>query len=115
MVSHLIIRNVTVIDGTGADPAPGVDVVIRDGVFAAVGPGAGNGQAGAGAAVLDGDGRFLVPGLWESHTHLRHVLKATDEESQAALDETLGAYLGRGITSVVDLGGRIDVYNRLRE
>jgi cytosine/adenosine deaminase-related metal-dependent hydrolase len=115
MAAHLVIRNVTVIDGTGADPATGVDLVIRDGVFAAVGLGASNGHVADGGAVLDGDGRFLVPGLWESHTHLRHVLKADEESSQAALDETLGAYLSRGITSMVDLGGRIDVYNRLRE
>ncbi len=115
MVADLIIRSVTLIDGTGADPARGVDVVIRDGLFAAVGPGAGTGQIGAGTAVLEGEGRFLVPGLWESHTHLRHVLKASDEASQAALDETLGAYLRRGITSVVDLGGRIEIYQRLRE
>jgi cytosine/adenosine deaminase-related metal-dependent hydrolase len=53
--------------------------------------------------------------LWESHTHLRHVLKPSDEASQAALDETLGAYLRRGITSVVDLGGRVEIYHRLRE
>jgi imidazolonepropionase-like amidohydrolase len=115
MAADLVIRNVTVIDGTGADPATGIDVVIRDGMFAAVGPGAANGPIAAEGAVLDGDGRFLVPGLWESHTHLRHVLKPEAEASQAALDETLGAYLRRGITSVVDLGGRIEVYNTLRE
>jgi imidazolonepropionase-like amidohydrolase len=115
MGPDLVIRNVTVVDGTGAAPAAAVDVVIQDGVFAAVGRGAGDGHAGAGAPVLDGNGRFLVPGLWESHTHLRHVLKPTEEASQAALDETLSAYLRRGITSVVDLGGRIEVYNRLRE
>jgi imidazolonepropionase-like amidohydrolase len=115
MVGNLVIRNVTVIDGTGADPATGVDVVIHGGVFAAVGQGAANGQAVAGAAVLEGDGRFLVPGLWESHTHMRHVLRDSEEASQAALDETLAAYLRRGITSVVDLGGRVEVYNRLRE
>ena len=115
MVADLIIRDVTVVDGTGADPSVGVDVVIRDGRFAAVGPGASNDRTGSGATVLDGHGQFLVPGLWEGHTHLRHVLQDSDEASQAALDDALATYLRRGITTVVDLGGRIAVYNRLRE
>jgi imidazolonepropionase-like amidohydrolase len=115
MVAQLVIRNVTVLDGTGADPAAGVEVVIRGGVFAAVGPGAANGQLADGSVLLDGVGRFLVPGLWEGHTHLRHVLRADEAASQAALDATLRAYLSRGVTAVVDLGGRIEVYNRLRE
>src|SRR4051794_18088208 len=102
MAARLLIRNVTLIDGTGAAPALGTDVVIQDGVFAAVGPGAGDGRAAEADEVVDGGGRFLVPGLWEGHTHLRHVLAADEEASQAALDETLRAYLRRGITSVVD-------------
>lgn len=115
MPTNLVVGNVTVVDGTGGDPAPGVDVVIRDGVFAAVGPGAGSQPDLAGAEILEGGGRFLIPGLWESHTHLRSVMKATDEATQDALDEALRAYLSRGITSVVDLGGPVEVYRRVRE
>jgi imidazolonepropionase-like amidohydrolase len=115
MAANLIVKNVTVIDGAGGEPVPGVDVVIRDGVFAAVEPGAAARQEWVGAEVLDGRGQFLLPGLWESHTHLRSVLKANAEENQAALDATLGAYRERGITTVVDLGGPVDVYCRVRE
>src|SRR5262245_30352192 len=115
MAADLVIRNVTVIDGTGSAPATGADVVVRDGVFAAVGAGAASRQDLAGVAALDGHGKFLIPGLWESHTHLRTVLKASDEESQASLDVTLRDYLSRGVTSVVDLGGPGEIYSRLRE
>jgi imidazolonepropionase-like amidohydrolase len=115
MAANLVVKNVTVIDGSGGDPAPGTDNVVRDGVFAAVGPGVAARQDLAGAEVVDGSGRFLLPGLWEAHTHLRSVLKPTAEETQAALDATLAAYLSRGITSVVDLGGPVDVYGRVRE
>ncbi|WP_432456986.1 amidohydrolase [Cellulomonas iranensis] len=55
----------------GAD-AP-VDVVVRDGRLAAVRPvgAALDGAAGAaGAEVVDLDGRWVVPGLWDQHTHL---------------------------------------------
>jgi imidazolonepropionase-like amidohydrolase len=115
MASPLVIRNVTVIDGTGGEPAPGADVVVRDGRFVAVGRGAGGSEAAAGAEVLEGEGKFLVPGLWEGHTHLRFVRQDTEEATQAALDATLRAYLGRGITAVVDLGGPVEVYAKARE
>src|SRR5581483_10078360 len=115
MAANLVIKNVTVIDGSGAEPAAGVDVVVRDGLFAAIGPGAGAHPAAAGAETLDGSGRFLIPGLWEAHTHLRGVLKPTPAESQAALDATLRAYRERGVTTVVDLGGPVDVYCQARE
>jgi imidazolonepropionase-like amidohydrolase len=115
MAGPLVIRNVTVIDGTGGEPAPGVDVVVRDERFAAVGRGASSSEAAAGAEVLEGEGKYLIPGLWEGHTHLRFVRRDTEEGTQAALDATLRAYLGRGITAVVDLGGPVDVYAKARE
>lgn len=44
-----------------------VDVVVRDGVVTGVRP---PGDLPAGAEVLDLDGRWVVPGLWDQHTHL---------------------------------------------
>jgi imidazolonepropionase-like amidohydrolase len=110
-MSVLVIRRVTVIDGTGSPPAAGRDVVIRDGLFEAIRPAA---ETPA-DTVLDGQGGFLMPGLWESHTHLRPVLKDDDQVSQAALDATLREYLRHGITTVVDLGGPFAPYNAFRE
>ncbi|WP_448630486.1 amidohydrolase [Cellulomonas soli] len=49
------------------DPAP-VDVLLREGRVAAVGPvGA---VAAPGAERVDLDGRVVMPGLWDQHTHL---------------------------------------------
>jgi imidazolonepropionase-like amidohydrolase len=115
MAANLIIKNVTVIDGSGGEPAPGTDVLIRDGVFAAVGPTVAAQPDAAAAEVLDGSGRYLLPGLWEAHTHLRGVAQPTPEATQTALDATLRAFLARGITAVVDLGGPVDVYSQVRE
>ena len=79
MTADVVIKDVTVIDGTGTGPAGGMDVVIRDGAFESI-----HRAAGAeGRTVLDGQGKFLIPGLWESHTHLRPVLKDDEEASQA--------------------------------
>ena len=115
MAGNVIVKNVTVVDGRGAAPAGGMDVVIRDGRFQAPRRAADSQRDAAGARVIEGQGKFLVPGLWESHTHLRPVLKDGEQASQAALDATLSDYLARGITSVVDLGGPIAPYSTLRD
>ena len=113
MAEPILIRNATVIDCAGREPLAGMDVVIRDGLFEAVRR---TGEpAPEGATVVDGAGRFLMPGLWESHTHMRPVLKDDPEASQTALDASLAEYLARGITSVVDLGGPLAPYSAQRE
>jgi N-acyl-D-aspartate/D-glutamate deacylase len=62
--NHLI-RNVTVVDGTGAPPYR-ADVRVRDGAIAEIGE---NLQAAADEAPVDADGCIVAPGFIESHTH----------------------------------------------
>src|SRR3990172_7269886 len=63
----LVLRNATVIDGTGAPPRPGGTVVVRGGRSASVG------EVGAlppGVPAIDLRGRFLLPGLIDAHAHI---------------------------------------------
>jgi imidazolonepropionase-like amidohydrolase len=85
LLAAILIRNVTVIDGTGAEPRRAQTVLIVDGRIA---PG---GRAPKGATILNGTGKFLIPGLWDMHAHL------TNEQG-------LGDYLRHGITAVRDMG-----------
>ena len=62
----LVIRNVTVIDGTGAPARPGMTVAIDGNRITDVGPGVRIPQQ---AQVVDGTGKFLIPGLWDMHIH----------------------------------------------
>jgi predicted amidohydrolase YtcJ len=57
---------------TGARPLGArrtVDVLLRDGRVAAVGPDL-TGRAGAATERVDADGRTVLPGLWDAHTHM---------------------------------------------
>ena len=99
----MIIKNVTVIDGTGTTPQPRMDVRIAEGRFADIRPTGTDDSAGNGA-VLDGQGGYLLPGLWETHTHLT-VPGMPEAEIAAYMRKTLAEYLQAGITSVCDLGG----------
>jgi predicted amidohydrolase YtcJ len=73
MMSSLLLRRVRVVpvDGPPGDFAPGpVDVLIQHGVITEIGTGIAAGSRPRGAPVADGDGRWLIPGLWDAHVHL---------------------------------------------
>ncbi len=65
-VGDLLIRGATVLtvtNGTLAD----TDVLVRDGKIAELGPGL---SAPLGVPVVDGSGRYLMPGIIDAHSHL---------------------------------------------
>jgi imidazolonepropionase-like amidohydrolase len=66
-------------------------VVIRDGLIAELGP-SGAVEVPAGAERIDGTGLYLMPGLIDSHVHLRDPTE-------------LLSYLAHGVTTVVQLSG----------
>jgi imidazolonepropionase-like amidohydrolase len=109
MRDPLVLEDVVVLDGTGGPPTPHARVVVDDGVIASVG------AAGApiqGGSVVEGRGRWLLPGLWDTHIH--YVLSAggcvwPEEFSHQQLLSNLQAYLRNGITSVVSVGDPKDL------
>jgi imidazolonepropionase-like amidohydrolase len=120
MSDTLIVKNVTLIDGTGAAPAVGVDLVVKDGRVVKVGEDAGTGVDGV---IVDASGKHLIPGLWETETHLTRpvtgvlediALAGVDQVDTAATEAHLAAYLSYGFTTVVDLGGPEEYLARLR-
>jgi imidazolonepropionase-like amidohydrolase len=64
----LVIENVTVIDATGAAPRPGMSVGIDKGLITEIKKSI---KAPKGADIIDGTGKFLIPGLWDMHVHIR--------------------------------------------
>jgi hypothetical protein len=96
MSEALVIRNVTLIDGTGAPPVEGATIVIEDGKISAAGPAAAVASPD-GAEEIDGRGRWAVPGLIDTHMHLELVSR-----------DALPVFLALGVTTIRDLGGDID-------
>ena len=90
--SSVAIRNVTVIPMTAGGPTANQSVVIRDGRIAEIGPSA-QVRIPDGASVIDGTGKYLIPGLFEMHAH-------TSKTRASAL----GLYVVYGITTIRDQG-----------
>ena len=77
---------------TGPAVASRQTVVVRDGRIASVGK---NAKAPKDAKVVDGSGKFLVPGVAEMHGHVPPVNAANDATADA-----LFLYVANGITTV---------------
>jgi len=89
------ITGVTVIDVARGRRVPGQTVVIRGTRVAGVGTRV---TVPRGARLVDGRGKFLIPGLWDMHVH---VLMAGPRLSLLPL------YVANGVTRVRDMGGTI--------
>lgn len=100
---QLILTHVSVIDSTANAVRPDQSVVIINGRIAAVGPSA-RIKPARDARIVDGQGKFLVPGLWDMHVHIAG-LNADPAWSKQVL---LPLLLANGITGVRDMGGDLD-------
>jgi imidazolonepropionase-like amidohydrolase len=115
--TSFLLRNVTVVDGTGSAPVPGQAVVVEGRRIAWIGP-EGSAPSTAPESVVDGGGRTVLPGLINCHVHLT-ADGAPDLFAQVASDTvplaTLRAAgmalaaLRSGVTTVRDCGAADDV------
>ncbi|HKR66600.1 MAG TPA: amidohydrolase family protein [Thermoanaerobaculia bacterium] len=69
LLCAIVIENVTVIDGTNRPPSPGMTVIVRGDRIERIGR-TGRVRVPRGAEVVSGDGKFLIPGLWDMHVHV---------------------------------------------
>src|SRR5258707_5360330 len=102
-----VIENVTLISPERATPLLHAVVVIRDGRITKIGT---NLDADSYARRIDGTGRFLIPGLIDSHVHVDHSAALDDDAIEAHPElwnayraQVPRAYLAFGFTSIVDL------------
>jgi imidazolonepropionase-like amidohydrolase len=104
----LTITHATVIDTLTGKTAPDRTVVIDGNRVASIGrstkhhPKAGQ--------IVDARGDYLIPGLWDMHTHIYFDSTAAD-----GTDLILPLFLANGITGVRDMGSDLDAVLRARD
>ena len=91
----LVVRDVTLIDGTGRAAQAHVSIVVRAGRVSRIVPGEAGNEA---ELTINGAGLFAIPGLFDAHVHLSPA-----PWSQRA--DQLNRLLLGGVTSVFDLAG----------
>ncbi|HEY3849793.1 MAG TPA: amidohydrolase family protein [Steroidobacteraceae bacterium] len=97
------ITHVTVIDTTGGPPKPDMTVVVQDQRIVDLGKSDAV-HAPGGARLVDGSGKYLIPGLWDMHVHeVFGDWIPRDEKVVPPL------FVANGITGVRDMGGDLDV------
>ena len=116
MAESTVLTNVTVIDGTGAAAKPNSAIVMTDGKIAYVGPMAGL-KAPAGAKTLDLSGKFVMPGIIDSHVHVGMMKDVTQDEkfeTPENVQADLKQYAAYGVTAVEVLGTDKDFVLEMR-
>lgn len=102
----LAIRDVTIVDVVDGMLRPHSMVIVEGHLITAVVPSA-DSLVPPNARLLDGAGRFLIPGLWDMHSHALW--------SREAVRTFLPAYAAQGITGIRDMGGRLDILAAVRD
>ena len=93
--ANLAITHVSLIDATGTPPQTDMTLLIQAHRIRALSASA-TLPAPAGAQIVDGRGKFLIPGLWDMHVHL---LREGRPEAYFPL------LIANGVVGVRDMGG----------
>jgi len=116
----LAIEHVTLIDGTGRTAVADATVVIDNSRIIAVGDS--KTRVPRGARRVNGEGKFLIPGMMDLHLHLigGGAWKGSSAQSGKPLDFDIGlqalqGYLYYGFTTIYDAGNNPDFILPLRE
>jgi len=100
----MVYTGVTVWDGTGSSAQEDVNLVVRDGRVESISP-----DVPAGAQIVDLAGKWVVPGIINSHGHVSGRWapdSVTDPADQVRGD--LALYARYGVTTVLSQGGAPD-------
>jgi len=100
--SSFAIRNVTIVDVVNGRHLANQTVVVNGDRIAAAGPS--DELSVSRMRVVDGGGRFLIPGLWEMHAHaLQHY-----GVDYAYGMEAFELFVANGVTGIRDAGSSLD-------
>ena len=102
----LTIANVTVVDVTNGTLHPGTTVVVDANRIVSVGAAD---ASRAGGQVVDAKGLYLIPGLWDMHTHAYFGWSSEFGDSYV-----LPLFIANGVTGVRDMGSDLDAVLRAR-
>ena len=109
MPRQIAIMHVTVVDVISGALQRDMNVVVQGDRIAEVEKAA-SAKIPTGALVVDGSGKFLIPGLWDMHVHTFFGTWVP-----GGRDVTLPLFVVNGITGVRDMGSELDLILQARD
>lgn len=103
----LRITNATIVDVSTGQLHPWSTIVIRGNRIASVGTASAAGQKGD--RVIDAKGMYVIPGLWDMHTHTYFGASAAQ-----GTELILPMFIANGVTGIRDMGSALDSILRAR-
>jgi hypothetical protein len=101
-----VIKNFTLINGTGQPPLPKAAMVVVDGRIDWVGPAA-ELKVPAGASIADWSGKFVMPGMINLHGHLGNTIDLIQDPknfTRGNVEKQLKIYARYGVTTMLSMG-----------
>ena len=98
--AYVAVEHVTLIDGTGSRARSDITVLLEGNRIRAI-ESSDHFRPPKGAQIVNGRGKFLIPGLWDMHVHIAGI-SADPLWSKEVL---LPLFVANGITGVRDMGG----------
>src|SRR5215510_12213968 len=111
-----VLKNFTLIDGTGRAPAAQSAMILDNGRISWIGPAA-QLKSPAGAEVVDLTGKFVMPGIINLHGHIGNTEDLTQDAkfyTRKSIEENLHLYASYGVTAVQSLGTDHDLIFQIR-
>ncbi len=112
-----VLRNFTLIDGSGRPPVTGAAMILDAGRIVWVGPLA-QLHAPGGAEAVDLTGKYVMPGIINLHGHLGNTIDLTQDArffTRENVEKNLETYAAYGVTAVLSMGTDQDLVLQIRD
>jgi imidazolonepropionase-like amidohydrolase len=112
-----VLKNFTLIDGTGNPAIADVAMVIENGRITRIGS-TQRLTPPAGAQVIDLSGKFVMPGIINLHGHVGNTVDLTQDAkffTRENIEKNLRTYASYGVTTVLSLGTDQDLMFKIRD
>lgn len=112
-----VLKNFTLIDGTGRAPLPNAAMILENGRIAWVGPEA-KLKPPPSAPVTDLQGKYIMPGIINLHVHLGATVGLDQNEkffTPENVEKDLKTYASYGVTTVLSMGTDKDSIFKMRD
>lgn len=113
----LVIRNVTLVDGSGGPPLYNATVLVIGERIALIGEG-GTLQMSEGAEIVDGTGKTLIPGIINLHGHVgltQGLAQSQEYYTRENVIDNLRTYARYGVTTTTSMGTDLDLILGVRD